>query len=242
MDDSIHSVLLARLRAMLRLCLTTLSQRVCRRISCRNSVGIPLSVSLVSASNAVAPVLFEVFYDPAGDAAAGRKIGECIALKPAGILQFMRIDADLTPGVVSNKTGHYLGRKRPVLAADVTDVADLDSGLLPDLPYCTLFQGFSGIQKTGYQAVSPGRPAFLTGQEQLITALYQNDCTGVDVGIMLTLAGWAAFAQASGNRKRDFTATGTVPALFFPVQNLLCQPRQSQCLDVYALVGGIEGF
>src|SRR6185369_14439356 len=63
---------------------------------------------------------------------------------------------------------------------------------------------------------------------------------GVDMGIMLAVAGRAPLAPTGADVRRLCAAARAMPALPVPVQDLFSQTGQGQGLDVQELIGGIE--
>src|SRR5262249_43542320 len=74
-----------------------------------------------------------VLEDEAGDGVAGRAHGELALGEPARVLELLTIDRDVAADVARDEADHELAGERPVLAADVLDVVDVDADLFLDL-------------------------------------------------------------------------------------------------------------
>src|SRR5262245_43660044 len=71
--------------------------------------------------------------DVPGDAVTRGAVGKLAAGKPPRVFQLVRVDADLATRIAGHESHHELARERPVLAAHVEDVLDVDPDLLLDL-------------------------------------------------------------------------------------------------------------
>src|SRR5438105_5078062 len=71
--------------------------------------------------------------EAAGDAEGGRHRRQLVERAPVGLRQLAGIDPQLAAGVLGREAEHQRVGKRPWLAAEVTQVGELDADLLADL-------------------------------------------------------------------------------------------------------------
>src|SRR6185437_13536822 len=104
----------------------------------------------------------------------------------------MRVDDDLLADPLGEKAHHQGRRERPRLRAQVLDPADIDPGLLHDLPPYAFLRRLARLHEPGEARKARAGAALVAAEEAVFAADGQHDCDWVGARVVLGLAFWAA--------------------------------------------------
>ena len=106
-----------------------------------------------------------------------RYFRQAVGGKPVCRAELSRIDLDIPTGILCSEAQHQRIGKGPRLASEVSDIPNLNTHFLHNLSYHTILQVFTGLNKTGYNAVELGSETVALRKEDFVTFGYSyNDC------------------------------------------------------------------
>ena len=127
-----------------------------------------------------------------------------------------------------HESDHELARKRPVLAGDVLEIADLHADLFADLAAGGGLQRLADVHEPRHQSIPAFRPERLPGEEETVAVPDQDDHGRVQVRVMVVLAAKAALPPLPLDGDRRLAAAGAVPTGLLPVRRLLRQAAERE--------------
>src|SRR5262245_17560846 len=161
-----------------------------------------------------------VLEDEAGDGVAGGAHGELARAASACVLELLTINCDVSADVARDEADHELAGKRPVLAADVLDVVDVNADLFLDLTPHRALQRFAVVDEAGDERVAAGRPLRLAREQAAVAVPDENDDGGMQVRIVLVAALRAPLAPFTRDPLGALAAARAMAARALPPQRL----------------------
>jgi hypothetical protein len=113
-----------------------------------------------------------------GNADRSGQLRQGVSMEPSGGLDFCGVRTKRSPRVVSKERHHQGVRERPWLAVKIAQIGDLDSDFFAYFARGALFQGFSGLDKTGQGAEHFRREEWAACQQELVALLDQHHHRG----------------------------------------------------------------
>src|SRR5262244_3595008 len=149
-----------------------------------------------------------------------RQARQRVAREPASVLELVGVDDEITAGICRDEADHHLARERPILAADVADVLDVDADLLLDLAGDTALQRLAVVDEAGHERVSIGRPAGLAREQDALTVADEHDGRRMQMRIVLVAAARTLLAPFTLDAFGGLPAARAVAARRFPPERL----------------------
>src|SRR5947209_1274912 len=102
------------------------------------------------------------------------------AFVPMSFLDFLSVGDDFASDVFGTESEHEGIGKRPRLARDIPEVADLNADFFLDLSLDGLLERFSWIHKAGEYAEHAWTKIVIMGEQKFVASSHRDDHRGRD--------------------------------------------------------------